>query len=86
MSVIRTLFKFVKKFEAALKEPCAPCLLEQGSSGSMDDVDSQPEETPLHRVHRALRGALPGKGRDLQVTLSQAEITTQFKPNCHFKM
>lgn len=68
MSVIRTLFKFVKKFEVALKEPCAPCLVEQGSSSSMDDVDSQSEETPLHRVHRALTAALPGKGRDLQVT------------------
>lgn len=62
----RTLFKFVKKFEAALKEPCAPCLVEQGSSSSMDDVDSQPEETPLHRVHRVLKEAFPGKGRDLQ--------------------
>uniref|UniRef100_A0A9R1SM52 Midasin n=2 Tax=Cyprinus carpio TaxID=7962 RepID=A0A9R1SM52_CYPCA len=51
----RTLFKFVKKFEATLKDPCAPCLVEQGSSSSMDDVDSQPEETSLHRVHRALR-------------------------------
>lgn len=67
MPVVRTLFKFVKKFEATLKEPCAPCLVEQGSEGSMDGVDSQPEETPLHRVHRALRGALPGKSRDLQV-------------------
>uniref|UniRef100_A0A8C1W377 Midasin n=1 Tax=Cyprinus carpio TaxID=7962 RepID=A0A8C1W377_CYPCA len=51
----RTLFKFVKKFEATLKDPCAPCLVEQGSSSSMDDVDSQPEETSLHRVHQALR-------------------------------
>uniref|UniRef100_A0A8C1Z8S6 Midasin n=1 Tax=Cyprinus carpio TaxID=7962 RepID=A0A8C1Z8S6_CYPCA len=57
----RTLFKFVKKFEATLKDPCAPCLVEQGSSSSMDDVDSQPEETSLHRVHQALRAALPGK-------------------------
>ncbi|XP_057208356.1 midasin isoform X2 [Triplophysa rosa] len=63
----RTLFKFVKKFEATLKEPCAPCLVEQGSDSSMDGVDSQPEETPLHRVHRSLREALPGKSRDLQV-------------------
>uniref|UniRef100_A0A671LK54 Midasin n=1 Tax=Sinocyclocheilus anshuiensis TaxID=1608454 RepID=A0A671LK54_9TELE len=69
----RTLFKFVKKFEAALKEPCAPCLVEQGSNSSMDDVDSQPEETSLHRVHRALRAALPGKGRDLQELSSDKE-------------
>ncbi|TRZ01341.1 hypothetical protein DNTS_001208 [Danionella cerebrum] len=62
----RTLFKFVKKFEASLKEPCAPCLVEQGSSSSMDNVDSKPEETPLLRVHQALKDALPGRGRDLQ--------------------
>ncbi|XP_065113160.1 midasin [Paramisgurnus dabryanus] len=63
----RTLFKFVKKFEAALKEPCSPCLVEQGSDSSMDGVDSQSEDTPLHKVHRVLKAALPGKGRDLQV-------------------
>ncbi|XP_067273008.1 midasin [Pseudorasbora parva] len=76
----RTLFKFVKKFEAALKEPCAPCLVEQGSSGSMDDVGSQPEETPLHRVHRALRGALPGKGRDLQAD-GPEELSSDKEPS-----
>ncbi len=79
MSVIRTLFKFVKKFGAALKEPCAPCLVEHGSSSIMDDVDSQPEETPLHRVHRALRAVPPGKGRDLLVTQPQAEISALSK-------
>uniref|UniRef100_A0A3B1J791 Midasin n=1 Tax=Astyanax mexicanus TaxID=7994 RepID=A0A3B1J791_ASTMX len=62
----RTLFKFVKKFEAALSEPCAPCLIEQGSSAGMDSVDTQPEETPLHRLHQALNSSLPGRGRDLQ--------------------
>ncbi|XP_030636974.1 midasin [Chanos chanos] len=62
----RTLFKFVKKFEAALSVPCAPALVEQGSNTSLDSVDTQPEETPLHRVHLALKNALPGKGRDLQ--------------------
>ncbi|KAF4099466.1 hypothetical protein G5714_019592 [Onychostoma macrolepis] len=76
----RTLFKFVKKFEAALKEPCAPCLVEQGSSSGMDDVDSQPEETPLHRVHRALRAALPGKGRDLQAD-GPEELSSDKEPS-----
>uniref|UniRef100_A0A8C2BQ53 Midasin n=1 Tax=Cyprinus carpio TaxID=7962 RepID=A0A8C2BQ53_CYPCA len=76
----RTLFKFVKKFEAALKDPCAPCLVEQGSSSSMDDVDSQPEETSLHRVHRALRAALPGKGRDLQ-TDGPEELSSDKEPS-----
>ncbi|KAK2883458.1 hypothetical protein Q8A67_017095 [Cirrhinus molitorella] len=76
----RTLFKFVKKFEAALKGPCAPCLVEQGSSSSMDNVDSQPEETPLHRVHRALRTALPGKGRDLQAD-GPEELSSDKEPS-----
>ncbi|XP_035384712.1 midasin isoform X1 [Electrophorus electricus] len=61
----RTLFRFTRKFEAALAEPCTLCLVEQGSS-SLDSVDPQLEETPLHRLHRALGAALPGRGRDLQ--------------------
>ncbi|XP_036943295.1 midasin isoform X1 [Acanthopagrus latus] len=62
----RTLFKFVKKFEEALNGPSVPSLVEQGSSASLDSVDANPEETPIHRVHQALKIALPGKGRDLQ--------------------
>lgn len=65
--VVRTLFKFVRKFEAVLAEPCAPWLVEQKSSGSTDNVDIQQEDTPLHQLHRALKSALPGRGRDLQV-------------------
>lgn len=62
----RTLFKFVKKFEEALNGPSVPALVEQGSSASLDSVDSNPEETPIHRVHQALKSAMPGKGRELQ--------------------
>ncbi|XP_054474709.1 midasin [Anoplopoma fimbria] len=62
----RTLFKFVKKLEAALNGPSVPSLVEQGSSAGLDSVDANPEETPIHRVHKALKSALPGKGRDLQ--------------------
>uniref|UniRef100_A0A3Q1JQ86 Midasin n=1 Tax=Anabas testudineus TaxID=64144 RepID=A0A3Q1JQ86_ANATE len=62
----RTLFKFVKKFEEALNGPTAPALVEQGCSANLDSVDTNSEETPNHRVHRALRSTLPGKGRDLQ--------------------
>ncbi|KAM9551495.1 midasin-like isoform 2-T2 [Salvelinus alpinus] len=62
----RTLFKFVKKFEAALSGPCAPALMEQGGSASLDSVDANQENTPLHRLHHALKNALPGKARDLQ--------------------
>uniref|UniRef100_A0A3Q3KQG4 Midasin n=1 Tax=Mastacembelus armatus TaxID=205130 RepID=A0A3Q3KQG4_9TELE len=61
----RTLFKFVKKFEEALNGPIVPALVEQRSSASMDSVDSNPEETPIHRVHLALKSIMPGKGRDL---------------------
>lgn len=67
---LRTLFKFVKKFEEALSGPSVPALVEQGGSAGLDSVDANPEETPIHRVHRALRSAPPGKGRDLQVHVS----------------
>uniref|UniRef100_A0A8C3A4W9 Midasin n=1 Tax=Cyclopterus lumpus TaxID=8103 RepID=A0A8C3A4W9_CYCLU len=63
----RTLFKFVKKFQEAMNGPSVPSLVEQGSSASLDSVDANPEETPIHRVHRALKSSLPGKGRDLQL-------------------
>uniref|UniRef100_A0A7N8X771 Midasin n=1 Tax=Mastacembelus armatus TaxID=205130 RepID=A0A7N8X771_9TELE len=69
----RTLFKFVKKFEEALNGPIVPALVEQRSSASMDSVDSNPEETPIHRVHLALKSIMPGKGRDLQVQIDSAE-------------
>ncbi|CAB1340438.1 unnamed protein product, partial [Coregonus sp. 'balchen'] len=46
--------------------PCAPALMEQGSSASLDSVDANQENTPLHRIHHALKNALPGKARDLQ--------------------
>lgn len=65
-ATLRTLFKFVRKFEAVLAEPCAPWLVEQ-KSGEMDSVDVQSEDTPLHQLHRALKSALPGRARDLQV-------------------
>ncbi|XP_041831629.1 LOW QUALITY PROTEIN: midasin [Melanotaenia boesemani] len=62
----RTLFKFIKKYEEALNSPSVPALVEQGTSASLDSVDTNSEETPIHRVHRVLKNNLPGKGRDLQ--------------------
>ncbi|XP_069561962.1 midasin [Brachyistius frenatus] len=62
----RTLFKFVKKLEEALSGPSAPALVEQGSSATWDSVDANPQETPVHRLHRVLKSSLPGRGRDLQ--------------------
>lgn len=64
---LSTLFKFVKKFEEALNYPSAPALVELGSSANLDSVDTTSEETPIHRVHQALRNTLSGKDRDLQV-------------------
>ncbi|KAJ8270795.1 hypothetical protein GJAV_G00119370 [Gymnothorax javanicus] len=76
----RTLFKFVKKFEAALSTPGAPALVEQGSSASLDSVDPHPEETSLHRVNRALKSALPGRGRGLQMD-EQEEVPSGLEPS-----
>ncbi|XP_018599206.2 midasin isoform X2 [Scleropages formosus] len=67
----RTLFKFVKKFEAALSTPCALELVEQGNSANLDSIDSNTEETPLHRLHQVLKRALPGKSQELQVDVSE---------------
>ncbi|KAM3861280.1 midasin [Diretmus argenteus] len=70
----RTLFKFVRKLEAALSGPSAVALVEQGSSANLDSVDTNPEETPIHRVHKALKGTLPGKGRDLLTEVPGEDI------------
>lgn len=64
---LSTLFRFVRTFEEALNGPSAPALVEQGCSAGLDCVDTNSEETPLHRVHQALKSTLPGKERDLQV-------------------
>uniref|UniRef100_A0A674E136 Midasin n=1 Tax=Salmo trutta TaxID=8032 RepID=A0A674E136_SALTR len=69
----RTLFKFVKKFEAALSGPCAPALMEQGGSASLDSVDANQENTPLHRLHHALKNALPGKSESPEEDLVGVE-------------
>jgi len=72
----RTLFKFVRKFEDALSGPCAPSLVEEGSGAGLDSIDANPDETPIHRVHQALKSALPGKGRKLQAGLFNTLNTT----------
>lgn len=83
-SFFRTLFKFVKKFEDALNGPCVPALVEQGSGSTLDTVDPNTEDTPIHRVHRALKSAQPGKGRDLQVWVSQSRVFVQPVPVVFF--
>ncbi|XP_006810569.1 midasin-like, partial [Neolamprologus brichardi] len=63
----RTLFKFIKQFEEALNGPSIPALVEQGSGASLDSVDANPQEMPIHRVHQLLKSTLPLKSRILQM-------------------
>ncbi|RXM29707.1 Midasin [Acipenser ruthenus] len=67
----RTLFKFVKKFEAALNAPSRPALMEQGDDRSLDCVDQPQEETPVQRLNRAVKSMLTAKGKATQVGVSE---------------
>ncbi|MGH0171579.1 UNVERIFIED_CONTAM: hypothetical protein FKN15_061690 [Acipenser sinensis] len=69
----RTLFKFVKKFEAALNAPSRPALMEQGDDRSLDCVDQPQEETPVQRLNRAVKSVLTAKGKATQVGVSEEE-------------
>ncbi|XP_012709437.2 midasin isoform X1 [Fundulus heteroclitus] len=62
----RTLFKFVKKFEAALASPSLAALVEQGSGANTDSVVAGSGDGSIQRFHQVLKGAMPGQGRDLQ--------------------
>uniref|UniRef100_UPI00398F5005 midasin isoform X2 n=1 Tax=Pristiophorus japonicus TaxID=55135 RepID=UPI00398F5005 len=50
----RTLFKYMKKFEAALNSPCQPALTEMGSAGNLDSVDKQ-KQTKMEKLNCVLR-------------------------------
>lgn len=69
--IFSTLFKFIKQFEEALNGPSIPALVEQGSGASLDSVDANPQEMPIHRVHQLLKSTLPLNSRILQVQISQ---------------
>ncbi|XP_061668786.1 midasin isoform X2 [Syngnathoides biaculeatus] len=62
----RTLFKYVKKFEEILNGPCVLVLVEQKISGFVSNSDTNPKETPIRRIHQALKQALPRKNREEQ--------------------
>uniref|UniRef100_A0A3Q2D7A0 Midasin n=1 Tax=Cyprinodon variegatus TaxID=28743 RepID=A0A3Q2D7A0_CYPVA len=72
-SVEKTLFKFVKKFEEALSKPSLAALVEVGSVEE-EGVATGPEEGAVHRVHRALKAAVPGQGRELQSLQSRLPV------------
>ncbi|XP_051908078.1 midasin isoform X2 [Hippocampus zosterae] len=62
----RTLFKFVKKLEEILNGPCFTVLVEQKNIVSLDNTDIHSDETPIQRIHQALKQALPGKNTNHQ--------------------
>ncbi|NXD83342.1 MDN1 protein, partial [Halcyon senegalensis] len=61
----RTLFKFMKKFEAVLDEPCRPALVEIGKEEQLDCLQKQEEsentETKIQRLNNALRKILSAR-------------------------
>ncbi|XP_078068621.1 midasin [Mustelus asterias] len=50
----RTLFKFMKKFEAALNHPCYPALTEMEKAGNLDSADQQ-APTKVEKLNCVLR-------------------------------
>ncbi|NXU56757.1 MDN1 protein, partial [Turnix velox] len=58
----RTLFKFMKKFEVVLNEPCRPALVEIGKEEQLDCLEKQEEsedkETKVQRLNNTLRKIL----------------------------
>ncbi|XP_010150908.1 PREDICTED: midasin, partial [Eurypyga helias] len=58
----RTLFKFMKKFEVVLDEPCRPALVEIGKEEQLDCLQKQEEsenkETKVQMLNNALRKIL----------------------------
>uniref|UniRef100_A0A8C5T387 Midasin n=1 Tax=Malurus cyaneus samueli TaxID=2593467 RepID=A0A8C5T387_9PASS len=61
----RTLFKFMKKFEVVLDEPCQPALVEIGKEEQLDCIQKQEEsddkETKIQRLNNTLRKVLSAK-------------------------
>ncbi|KAJ7398225.1 hypothetical protein BTVI_127123 [Pitangus sulphuratus] len=61
----RTLFKFMKKFEVVLDEPCQPALVEIGKEEQLDCVEKQEEsenkETKVQRLNNTLRKILSAR-------------------------
>ncbi|NXX88474.1 MDN1 protein, partial [Centropus bengalensis] len=65
LKIRRTLFKFMKKFEAVLGEPCQPALVEIGKEEQLDCVQKQEEtkdkETKVQRLNNTLRKILSAR-------------------------
>uniref|UniRef100_A0A672UXN9 Midasin n=1 Tax=Strigops habroptila TaxID=2489341 RepID=A0A672UXN9_STRHB len=69
----RTLFKFMKKFEVVLGEPCRPALVEIGKEEQLDCLQKQEEseniETKVQRLNTALRKILSARTDVAKVTV-----------------
>nr|XP_048276589.1 midasin isoform X1 [Myodes glareolus] len=73
----RTLFKYMKKFEAVLNEPCRSCLVESSKEEHPDCLPKPTKETepsPIQSLNRALRETLLA-----QPTAHQASITGKYQ-------
>nr|XP_036870003.1 midasin [Manis javanica] len=72
----RTLFKFMKKFEAVLSEPCRSCLMESDKEEQPDFllrmIDAAPSEaSPIQSLNRALRETLLGQPAAAQAMIPE---------------
>ncbi|XP_067386141.1 midasin isoform X2 [Emydura macquarii macquarii] len=71
----RTLFKFMKKFEVILKEPCRPALVESDKEEALDCLQGQEKsenkETKVQRLTSILRKTLSARTDVAQTVLSQ---------------
>ncbi|RLW12433.1 hypothetical protein DV515_00000890 [Chloebia gouldiae] len=72
----RTLFKFMKKFEVVLDEPCQPALVEIGKEEQLDCMQKQEEsdnkETKIQRLNNKLR----------KVLSARTDVTKRALPEC----
>uniref|UniRef100_A0A8C0ZFS4 Midasin n=1 Tax=Cyanistes caeruleus TaxID=156563 RepID=A0A8C0ZFS4_CYACU len=72
----RTLFKFMKKFEVVLDEPCQPALVEIGKEEQLDCMQKQEEshdkETKIQRLNNTLR----------KVLSARTDVTKRALPEC----
>lgn len=72
--ITRTLFKFMKKFEAVLSEPCRSSLVESDKEEQLDFL-LQPTEaatreaSPIQSLNKALRETLLARPASAQVCL-----------------
>ncbi|XP_073934254.1 midasin isoform X1 [Castor canadensis] len=70
----RTLFKFMKKFEAVLSEPCRSCLVESDKEEQPDFLltdEAAREVSPIQSLNRALRETLLARPAAGQFTVPE---------------